>query len=1043
MSELPAPSTKHGPIAWMANNPVAANLIMVMLLLGGLLSLNIIKQEVFPHFEMDTVVITVPYPGASPEEVEQGIILAIEESVRGVDGVKKVESKAREGAGIITAELVTGANRQKVYQDIKQEVDRTTTLPEEAEEPQVMLASRKRVVISSVLYGDIPEKSLRALAEIFRDRLLQDPNISQVSLSGIKGLEISISIPRETLRAYNLTLQGVASIISASALELPGGSVKTEGGEILLRIDDRRDYGNEFLTIPIVSSASGTQVTLGDIAIINDAFEDVDTVSVYDGKPAVMLEVYRIGKQTPIQVSDAVQKKIEELQPELPPGVGYKVLYDMSDIFRQRASLLIRNGFIGLCLVLILLGFFLEIRLAFWVAMGIPISFLGAMLLMPMVGLSINMVTMFAFLIALGIVVDDAIVVGENVYEYHQRGYPFLEAAIMGAREVAVPVTFSVLTNVITFLPMYFVPGFMGKIFKVIPSVVITVFLISLFECLYVLPAHLGHTRDKKTKLGLRIHKRQQRFSNWFSGMIKRRYGPFLEHALQHRYLTVAAALAILIITIGYIRSGRMGMVPMPKVESDYAFAQAVLPYGSPVEATKRVRDQLVNAAMKIDEQYNDEAINGIYAGIGGSYNGVSGGHVIEIWADLPEVNDRPIPTRKLVDAWRNEVGDIPGLVTIKFESDHGGPSRGASLTVELSHRDHEMLEKAATELAEEIALFPNTTDIDSGFARGKPQLDFSIKPEGLNLGLTARDIARQVRNSFYGAEALRQQRGRNEVKIKIRLPKEERVSEYDVEEFLVYTPSGTDVPLSEVATVDRGRAYTQINRRDGRRTLNVQGNVIPQKKSKEVLDEVKANILPRLMKKYPGLSYSFEGKQADMRDSLGVLRIGFALALIGIYAMLAIPFKSYIQPLIIMVSIPFGIVGAVIGHIIMGYSLSIISMMGIVALSGVVVNDSLVFIDFANRERRAGLSVHDAVCSAGVRRFRPIMLTTLTTFLGLSPMIFETSMQARFMIPMAISLGYGILFATLITLVLVPSLYMIIDDVQRLNERIRRSVFG
>jgi len=1035
-TSIDTPNKVHGPIAWMANNPVAANLIMLMLLIGGIISIFNIKQEVFPEFDLDIVSVTVPYPGASPEEVEQGIILAVEEAVRGIDGVKKVTSNAREGAGTVTVELLINANRQKTYQEIKQEVDRITTFPEESEKSQVVLVSRKRQVLTSVLYGDVSAKVLRELAEQFRDRLLQDPNITQIDMYGIKPLEISISIPKATLREYNLTLADVANQIARSALELPGGSVKTDGGEILLRIKDRKDYGYEFADIPIVSSDLGTQVLLGDLAEITDEFEEIDRFSIYNGKPAIMLDVQRIGKQTPIQVSNAVQKKIKELQTSLPPGVHYEVMYDRSDIFRQRAELLGRNGFIGLCLVLLLLGAFLEMRLAFWVALGIPISFLGAIFLMPMLGLSINMVTMFAFLIALGIVVDDAIVVGENIYEYHQQGLSFIDAAVKGAREVALPVTFSVLTNVITFLPLFFVPGFMGKIFGVIPAVVITTFLISLFECMYILPAHLGHTKDKRKHENGWLHTRQQRFSHWFSRFIKTRYGPFLEQVLHHRYLTVAVALAMLIVTIGYIRSGRLGMVPMPKVESDFAVATAVLPYGSPLEESERIRDILVNTAEKINAKHNGKAVDGIYASIGGTHNGISGSHVIDLQIFLPDPEIRPVKTKEFTQLMRKQIGPLPGLVTLQLSSDFGGPGHGASLTVELAHQDHAVLEKAATELADELALFPNAKDIDSGFARGKPQLDFHIRPEGLNLGLTSASIARQVRASFYGAEALRQQRGRNELKVKVRLPRDERISEYDIDEFLVRTPAGTDVPLREVANVIRGRAYSAINRRDGRRTMNVEANVVPHRNTEQVLGVVKAKILPELVVKYPGLTYGFEGKQADMRESLSVLKIGFLLAMLGIYGMLAIPFKSYIQPLIIMVSIPFGIVGAVIGHIIMGYSLSIISMMGIVALSGVVVNDSLVFIEFANRERKRGLSAHDAVASAGVRRFRPIMLTTLTTFCGLAPMIFETSMQARFMIPMAISLGYGILFATLITLALVPSLYMIVEDVKNLKTR-------
>jgi multidrug efflux pump subunit AcrB len=1025
-------SEKKGPISWMVHNPVAANLLMVLLLVGGWLSLKTIKQEVFPDFERDAVRVTVSYPGASPEEVERGIVLAVEEAVRGVDGVDEVISRAREGFGWVRIELLTGEDRQKVYQDIQQEVNRITTLPEEAEEPQVALAGRKITVISSVLYGDLPEKSLMTLAEKVREELLQDENITQVDLAGTKPYEISISVSQSSLKKYGLTLGEIAQQIDRSALELPAGGLRTKSGEILIRMQDRRDLGIDFEDIPIVSSVTGGSVRLGELADVVDGFEDTDDLFTHNGKQAVAMDVYRVGKQTPIGVSDAVRATIDDLQDDLPPGVGYAVLYDMAEVYRARAELLVRNGAIGLVLVLVLLGFFLETRLSFWVAMGIPISFLGTIMMLPAYDVSINMVSMFAFLIALGIVVDDAIVVGENIYEYHQRGMPFIEAAVTGAREVAVPVTFSVLTNMVTFLPLMFIPGVMGKIWRVIPAVVVTAFAFSLIECLFVLPAHLGHSANRQRgRFSQWVHEHQQRFSHWFSGLIQRRYAPFIEHVLNRRYLTVALGVGVLILTIGYVASNRLGIISMPKVEQDYAVVTAVLPYGSPVERSLEVRDRLLAAAHAVDDEFDNTLLEGISARIGASYNEVSGTHVIEIYAVLPPPDDRPITTQAFTEKWRRNAGRIPGIDALQFESDRGGPGSGAAITVELSHTDADMLQQAGTDLAAALALYGPVTDTYDGFAEGKEQLSFSMRPEGLSLGLTSASIAAQIRNAIYGAEALRQQRGRNEVTVKVRLPEDERVSEYDIEQFLIRTPAGTDVPLHEVATVERGRAYSSIERRDGRRTIAVKANVEPIKESSRILKEVEDRTLPALMDKYRGLSFGYEGRQADFADSMSVLKLGFSIAVIVIYALLAIPFRSYIQPLIIMVSIPFGIVGAVIGHMIMGYSISIMSMMGIVALSGVVVNDSLILIDFANRKRAEGASAHDAIASAGVRRFRPIMLTTLTTFLGLTPMIFETSMQARFMIPMAISLGFGILFATLITLVLVPSLYMIVNDIR------------
>ena len=840
----------------------------------------------------------------------------------------------------------------------------------------------------------------------------------------------------------NITLLLTVSptVLSNSSVEIPGGSLKTDGGEILIRMAQRRDYGSEFAKIPIISNNDGTELLLEDIATVKDDFEDSDLFAYYNGKPAVMVNVYRVGKQTPISVSDAVQKHVEKLQESFPKGLNIDVLSDQSTIYRDRMNLLLRNGYIGLALVLVLLGIFLEVRLAFWVTMGIPISFLGCMIFLPMFGVSINMVSMFAFIIALGIVVDDAIVVGENVYNYHQKGVPFLEAAIRGAKEIVMPVTFSVLTNIVAFLPMFFVSGIMGKIFKVIPAVVVTVFAISLFECIFILPAHLGHQKEvsRKGLFGL-LHRFQQGFSHWFKHMVRKVYGPFLNFTLRYRYSTVAVGIVILMLVIAVVKSGSLGMTLFPKVESDFAVVNASLPYGTSVEKTAKVQEQLLKAAQKVVvENGGENLVEGIFSMVGASFStrggggaGSSGSHITSVVAYLTSPEIRTIGTEEFVQKWRKEVGTIPGLETLIFQSDAGGPGSGSAVTVELSHRSIEILEKASAELAEELSYFSSVKDIDDGFTPGKPQIDFQLNEKGVSLGLTARYVARQLRNSFYGAEVVRQQRGRNEIKVMVRYPKAERISEYNIEEMIILTPQGKEVALREVADFTRGRAYTSINRRIGRRVVTVACDVNPQKESNKIIEAIQADALPRLMEKYPGLQYSFEGKQADMRESMQGLMYGLGFAVLAIYFLLAIPFKSYVQPLIIMVAIPFGIVGAVIGHIIMGYSLSILSMFGIVALSGVVVNDSLVLIDFANRKRLGGLSVKEAVHSAGIKRFRAIMLTTLSTFFGLCPMIFETSMQARFLIPMAISLGFGIVFSTMITLILVPSLYVMIEDVR------------
>jgi len=1011
----------------MAGHSVAANLLMLVFLVGGALMASQVKKEVFPDYDLDRVNITVPYPGASPAEVERGVILAIEEAVQGLEGIKEIIASAREGVGSVSVEIIEGENIQRLAQDIKSEVDRITSFPDEAEESRVVIAQRRRYVVDLALHGDHNEWVLREVAEDIRDRLIQDPDITQVEMEGVRDYEISIEIPQATLRAYNLTLGDVAQRIRRTSVELPGGAIKTESGDILVRVNERRDYGHEFGKIPIITTNDGTQVLLEDIAVINDGFKETDNFATYNGKPAVMIRVYRVGDQTPISVSDAVHQQVKIINQILPPGLALDARRDRSDIYRQRMDLMMRNGYLGLGLVFILLAIFLEARLAFWVSLGIPISILGSFLFLPLMDVSINLISMFAFIITLGIVVDDAIVVGENIYYLRQNGKTWFEAALQGTREIAKPIIFSVLTNMVAFMPMLFVPGFMGKIFKYIPMVVICVFAVSLIECLFVLPAHLGHRKrsDPAGLLGWLIAG-QTRFSNLFGRFIRTKYGPFLDLVLRYRYLALAVGIAVLLLTVAYIKSGRMGFELFPKVESDYAKVTAKLPFGSAVQKTERVQQIMVAAAQQVAaENGGENLVQGIFA--------VINANLAEVRVYLTPPDVRPISTSELTELWRERVGTITGLEFLKFESDAGGPGRGAAITVELSHRRINVLEQASDELAKALGYFPNVTDIDDGYAPGKQQIDFQIKPEGRSLGLRSREVARQVRHAYYGAEVLRQQRGRNEIKVTVRLPKAERAFEYNLEEMILRTPAGMEIPLREAVTVKRGRAYTTIDRRNGRRVVTVSADVKPRSQTDQVLQSLKADTLPVLQQKFPGLAYGFEGRQADRRESMRGLLLGLLMALVVIYAMLAVPFNSFIQPMIIMMSIPFGIVGAVIGHLIMGYSLSVMSTFGVVALSGVVINGALVLIDFANRKRLAGMNDHDAIHGAGIHRFRPIFLTTLTTFGGLTPMIFETSRQARFLIPMAISLGFGILFTAFITLLLVPALYLIVEDLRQL----------
>jgi multidrug efflux pump subunit AcrB len=1009
----------NGPIAWMVHNRVTPNLLMIVLLLGGLFMGSQIKQEVFPEFSLDTVTVTVPYPGSSPEEVEQGILLAVEEAIRGIEGIVELTARASEGAGRVTAELEADSDHQKIYQDIRQEVDRITTFPLDAEEPRVVLQARRREVLNLQLYGDVDEWTLREVAEQVRDRLLQDGGITQVDLIGARDYEIKVDISQENLRIYNLTLQDVARRIAETAVEIPGGFLETPGGDLLLRMRDRRDTAAEIGRIAIITTPMGGVLLLEDIATVSEGFADTNRFGSYNGKRSVELGVFRVGDQTPIGVSRAARRAMAEIGPDLPPGVFYEINRDSSDIYQQRLELLRNNALLGLFLVLFFLGIFLEYRLAFWVTMGIPISFLGALLFLPGLGVTINMISVFAFMLALGIVVDDAIVCGENIYEYRQT-MGWTDAAIQGARDVAVPIQYSILTNMVAFLPLYFIPGTMGKIWNAIPVVIIAVFIVSWVESLFILPSHLAHARPRSSGFLSRL---QQRFDALLGRFIDRVYRPSLELALRLRWLTLAAAAVILLLVGAYVISGRIGMILMPRIEADRAVVTAVLPFGSPLARVVDVQNLLLTAVERVAAENGGERL------VTGTFSLINENQV-EISAYLTDPEVRPLNTTEVTRLWREQAGAIAGLQSLRFEADRGGIGSAASLTVELSHRDIPTLERASLALAERLTEFPNVKDIDSGFSAGKQQLDFRITPAGQSLGLTAGEVARQVRSAFHGVEALQQQRGRNEVKVRVRLPAGERESEFHVENLMIRTPGGRYVPLLQVAEVERGRAYTTINRRDARRTITVTADVVPMGETGQVLSVLNSTVLPQLVRDFPGLTHGYEGRQADLRESMRSLFTSFGLAMFAIYFLLAIPFRSYMQPLIVMVAIPFGMVGAVFGHLLMGYNLSLMSMMGIVALSGVVVNASLVLIDYANRRRREGQDVLEAIQSASLRRFRPVLLTTLTTFVGLAPMILETSRQARFLIPMALSLGFGVLFATAVTLVLVPCLYVVLEDI-------------
>lgn len=1023
--QLEAPGLSGGPIAWMARNSIAANLLMFLLLGGGIWSAFAIQKEVFPQFQLDIVEITVGYPGAAPEEVEQGILRPIEEAVRGVEGIREISSEAREGRGEVLIELVAGQQRMKVFQDVDQAVSRIRTFPDQIEQPEVRLQSRQQEVMQVALYGPIEVWALRKLAEQLRDQLQANENITQVELRRVPAYVTHIEIPRQRLREYGLTLPDVADVIRTSSQDVAAGSVQTTAGEILLRVKARKQWADEFSKIEIVSGREGAVVTLGDIATVRDGFEEVGFHSQFSQTPSVELNIYRVGSQSPIEVAEAVEQTMKDFETVLPPGVTWRIDSNNAEEFRSRLGLVAENALMAVGIVLVILSLFLEFRLAFWVMMGMAVSFIGGLLFLPLVGVSVNMISLFGFLVVLGIVVDDAVVVGENVYEERQKRGNNEEAAVVGTQEVSGPVTFSILTNIVAFVPLLFIPGETGKFWGPLPIVVIVVLSLSLIESLFILPSHLGHARPARRShgIGAWLHNGQQRFSRAFNRVVAFFYKPILSVCLRHRYITSTCALALFLIVGGYATSAHMGMILMPEVSADEIEAGVRMPVGTTQDQAAEIADAVTEASVRMFEEHN------LYEVAEGIKTNVRGQSFIDVEIVMKPPDERDMTANEVIELWRDSIGDLPGVTQVTFEAESGPGGHRADISIDLSHSDIGVLEKATEAMVARLETYSNIRDLSDNYNKGKKQYDFTLRPEGRALGITDEELGEQLRGAFFGSLALRLLRGTNEIEVRVKLPEDQREDVHHLEDLVIRAPNGSEVPLLDVAEKKESLAFSSINRRDGRRVINISMDVEPKRAVTQVIDALNNKELKQLREDYPGITWTFEGSDAEMREATAALWGYFGLALAVIYSLLAIAFRGYIQPLIVLVAIPFGIVGAVMGHVMLGYDLSLVSLMGVIALSGVVINDSLIMIDYANRHRGEH-SAYDAISMAGLRRFRPIMLTTLTTFGGLMPLIFEDSLQAQYIIPMAISLGFGILFSTAIILVLVPCLYLILEDI-------------
>jgi len=1030
MTLMPGSKPGEGVIGFMARNHVASNLLMLLFVVGGIVVASQIKQEVYPAYELDIVNFNMALPGATPEEVEEGILLPAEEAVRGLEAVKRIDSTAVEGSASISIELNEDFDPNRALQDVKNAIDRISSFPEEAERPQVELAIRRRSTVTIAIAADMDERTLHDFAERVRNDLLANDEISQINIYGIRNPEITIEVPQEQLRALNLTLDDIAATVRAAARDVPGGEVRTQGGEVLLRSAGRRTFASEYFDIPVISGTSGATLTLGDIATITDGFEDVDRRSSFNGKAGVTLWIDTTGDQKPLDVAQIVYDYVDKMNAELPESVEMLVMWDRAREYRERLDLLLTNGAVGMGLVLIVLGIFLAPKLAFWVGSAVPVCLLGGIMLLPAMGATINMISLFAFIITLGILVDDAVIIGEEVFENMQRGHSRIDAAIMGAKRMAVPVLFAVVTNVIAFIPLMFVPGRTGRFFAAIPLVVITVFIISLFESLFILPAHLAHARaaDPNGRGFMALLARgQRRLASGFTSFTNRVYEPMLAWTLRYRGLTVSIFLGGLLIVGAWYQSGRLNFTFDPRIEGDRVDCEVRVPFGAPFSETMRVSDIIEEAGLRTAARFGPR--EEVLAGWMNS-RGRLGSNAADVNFVLVPQEQRDFTPADFVQVWREEIGALPGLESMYFEWEVG-PSGSRGLTVELSHPDRRTLEAAAEQLASTLSTYAGVTDIDDGFAAGKPQLDLRIRDEAQSLGLSHVDIGRQVRHAYYGAEALRLQRARNEIKVMVRLPEEERRSLADLENMIIRTPPGGEMPLVEAVDLTRTRAHTEIKRVNAQRVLTVTANVVPELTNvNKVRADLEANVFPDLLATYPGLTFAYGGRQQEEINAMSTLMWGLGVSLLIIFALLAAIYRSYGEAIITMMVVPFAIGAALMGHIVMGYDLSVVSLLGIIATCGVVVNGGLVLTVTMNDLIDQGLPVELAALEASKRRFRPILLTSLTTFMGLAPMIFETSPQARYLIPMAIAMGFGIMFSAAVVLLMMPASHLIVHGI-------------
>ena len=1028
----------NGLIGYFINNSVAANLIMGLLLIGGFIAGLGLTAQVFPTIDPGVVTVTVPYPGATPSEVEESITRRVEEAVFGIDGVEKVVSKASENSGVITIELKDFVDDAQVRDDVEAAVERLADFPpEEAEEPEIKRADTMSEVITLFIASELGERSLRTGAEELSEALLSLPSVTLVSLVGARDYEISIEVSEEASRQFDISINEIATAIRRSSINLSSGELRTDAGDLLLRTNSKGKRGEDFANIVLRASNDGSMLRLKDVAVIRDEFANVDLLQEYNGRTSLFVKVEKSEAEDALEIAAAVKTFLADYTPRAGLDVG--IWEDQSEILQQRLNLLVRNGVLGFALVFLFLVVMLDLRLALWVAMGVPISFLGAFLFFEPFGVNINMISLFGLIIVLGVVVDDAVVVGENIITEQESMGPGTAATIKGVLGVFSPVTIGVLTTMAAFAPLLFVTGTFGQILGAVPIVVIVVLTISLIEVFFILPSHLAHgrpwSRGPLASIQAAVGKRVLNFRDQV--MV-----PAVKVCIKRRYLTLTAGIGFLLLAGSLLSSGAVRFIFFPDLESDSIRATLTFPVGTPFETTETAARRIVNAAYKVNEDVGGTSFDAVSATIGGrdSAGGGPGGqrsmktasHLASVRIQLAGEPARTLSAVELERLWRKEVGEISGVEALSFAASFF--SNGPDVEFELAHQDDESLFAAVELLKTGYASIPSVYDIQDSFSIGKRQYDITLTAAGEAAGLLPTDVARQLRNNFFGQEVQRIQRGRDELKVMVRYPESQRRSASNLEDVRIHLADGTQVPLFTVASLTESRAFSSIDRVDGLRIVSVTAEVdnaieTPSKVNAAVLKD----IIPELAEQFPGLQINIAGQGRDESEDMASLGKMMVIAMMTIFVLLASQLRSYTQPFVVLAGVPFGAAGAIIGHYLLGYNISFISIFGIVALSGVVVNDSLVLVDQYNRNRReTNASVTEAIVAASQRRFRAIFLTTATTALGLTPMLFESSTQAQFLVPMAVSLATGIVFASVIILFLIPALVVIREDFNR-----------